>query len=319
MVRGRNEGGFLSPERDSLRTLRVGRFCPQGLARCNRYRISATHLTIACFPTGRRRNPRPKPRSLKPRGFPQFGRILRTPRCLERSDQWPARWWSSPQCSRMPRMARPERPLRFPMIVRPWSAFAQRSGEHGGAMTWVRGSCPARERSNGFLPGPGACRFGRTTSSAGDGPPSRAPRIRPSPRSGGSASRAVKPPLTRKRYPVPEDALPPLDRVLMTHVGCVMFTTVPGELVEPTTADRFYPDVVAGPAQLIWAVWRRPGHAELVHAWPARTPRSPSDLARGWWQPTIEELRPERRKAASLERARETRKSKAPAPNGHDC
>jgi hypothetical protein len=118
---------------------------------------------------------------------------------------------------------------------------------------------------------------------------------------------------------VPEAALLPLDRVLMTHVGCVIFTTVTGELVEPTTVDPFYPDIVAGPAQLIWAVWRRPGHAELVQTWPARAPRSPSELARGWWQPTIEELRPERRKAASLERARETRKSKASAPNGVNC
>jgi hypothetical protein len=119
--------------------------------------------------------------------------------------------------------------------------------------------------------------------------------------------------LSRKRYPVPEAALPPLARVLMTHVGFVMFTTVTGELVEPTTADGFYPDVVAGPAQLIWAVWRRPRHAELVQAWPARTPPSPDDLARGWWQPTIEQLRPERRKAASQERGRATRKAKADA------
>jgi hypothetical protein len=46
-----------------------------------------------------------------------------------------------------------------------------------------------------------------------------------------------------------------------------------------------------------------PVHAELVKAWPARTTPSPADLARGWWQPTIEALREERRRAASLERA----------------
>jgi hypothetical protein len=39
--------------------------------------------------------------------------------------------------------------------------------------------------------------------------------------------------------------------------------------------------------------------------------RQPIELTRGWWQPTIEELRPERRKAASLERGRATRKSQA--------
>ncbi len=115
----------------------------------------------------------------------------------------------------------------------------------------------------------------------------------------------------RKRYPVPEDAPPPLDRVLMTHAGCVVFEAVTGELAEPMIAARFYPGVTAGPAALIWAAWRRPNHAELVQAWPARTPPGPSDLARGWWQPTIEVLREERRRAASLERARVTRRSKA--------
>ncbi|WP_211876516.1 hypothetical protein [Plastoroseomonas hellenica] len=114
----------------------------------------------------------------------------------------------------------------------------------------------------------------------------------------------------RHRYPVPEDALPPLDRVLMTHAGCIAFETITGELVEPNIAARFYPSITAGPAALIWAAWRRPSHAELVKAWPARTPSSSADLARGWWQPTIEVLREERRKAASLERARVTRRSR---------
>jgi hypothetical protein len=116
----------------------------------------------------------------------------------------------------------------------------------------------------------------------------------------------------RQRYPVPDDALPPLGRVLMTHAGCVVFETVTGELVEPAVAARFYPGVAAGPAAMIWAAWRRPTHVELVQAWPARTPPGPADLARGWWQPTIEVLREERRKAASLERARATRRAGGP-------
>ena len=90
-----------------------------------------------------------------------------------------------------------------------------------------------------------------------------------------------------------------------------MFEAVTGELVEPTIAARFYPGVAAGPAALIWAGWRRPAHDELVQAWPARTPPGPAELARGWWQPTIEVLREERRRAASLERARATRRAKA--------
>ena len=83
-----------------------------------------------------------------------------------------------------------------------------------------------------------------------------------------------------------------------------------GELAEPAAAACFYPGVAAGPAALVWAAWRRPSHAELVQAWPARTPPGPADLARGWWWPTIEAPREERRRAASLGRARATRRSK---------
>lgn len=116
----------------------------------------------------------------------------------------------------------------------------------------------------------------------------------------------------RNRYPVPEDALPPLERVLMTHAGCVVFGAITGELVESLVAARFYPGVAAGPATLIWATRRRPIHDELVRAWPARMLPGPFELARGWWQPTIEVLREERRRAASLERARATRRTEAP-------
>lgn len=107
----------------------------------------------------------------------------------------------------------------------------------------------------------------------------------------------------RRRYPVPDTALPPLDRVLMSHAGVLVFTAVTGELVDPAIAARFYPGVAAGDAGLVWADWRRPDHAELVAAWPARTPPSPAEEARGWWQPVLEVLRAERRRAASRERA----------------
>jgi hypothetical protein len=115
----------------------------------------------------------------------------------------------------------------------------------------------------------------------------------------------------RHRYPVPEDASPPLNRVLMTHAGPVVFEVVTGELVEPMIAARPYPGVTTGSAALIWAGWRRPSHAELVQTWPARTTPGPADLARGWWQPTIEVLWEERRRTASLERAQVTRRAKA--------
>lgn len=116
----------------------------------------------------------------------------------------------------------------------------------------------------------------------------------------------------RNRYPVPEDALPPLERVLMTNVGCVVLVAITGELVKSLIAARFYPGVNAGDDALIWATWRRPTHDELVRAWPARMVPDPAELDRGWWQPTIEVLRVERRRAASLERARATRRIEAP-------
>lgn len=116
----------------------------------------------------------------------------------------------------------------------------------------------------------------------------------------------------RRRYSVRENAPPSLERALMTHAGPVVFEAVTGELVEPIIAARFYPGVTARPAPLIWSAWRKPSDAELVQAWPARTAPGPAELARGWWQPTIEVLREERREAASLERARTTRRAKAP-------
>jgi hypothetical protein len=122
----------------------------------------------------------------------------------------------------------------------------------------------------------------------------------------------------RNRYPVPEDALPPLGFVVMTHAGCAMFEAVTGEVVETSVAARFYPDVSAETGTLIWATRRRPTHDELVRAWPAREEAGPAEIARGWWQPTIEVLREERRRAASLERAQATRRSRDPEANAGD-
>ncbi|MHC2017735.1 hypothetical protein [Methylobacterium sp. CM6247] len=114
----------------------------------------------------------------------------------------------------------------------------------------------------------------------------------------------------RNRYPVPEDALPPLGQVLMTQAGCVILEAVTGEVVENSVATRFYQGVSAGAGALIWATRRRPTHQELVRTWPAREGPGQAELARGWWQPTIEILREQRRKVASLERAHATRRSK---------
>lgn len=116
----------------------------------------------------------------------------------------------------------------------------------------------------------------------------------------------------RNRYPVPEDVLPPFGHVLMTHAGCVVLGAVTGEVVETPVAARFYPGVATGADILIWATRRRPTHDELVRAWPARAAPGEAEFARGWWLPTIETLREERHKSASLQRARATRRSKTP-------
>lgn len=118
----------------------------------------------------------------------------------------------------------------------------------------------------------------------------------------------------RNRYPAPEDALPPLERVLMTHGGCVVFEEATGEVADAPVAARFYPGVQAGGATLIWMTRRRPTHDELVRTWPARSAPGQAELARGWWQPTLAELREERRKAASLDRARATRRGAGSSP-----
>jgi hypothetical protein len=113
----------------------------------------------------------------------------------------------------------------------------------------------------------------------------------------------------RHRYPVPPQPLPPLERVFMTgRCGAVIFTALTGELVEADVRREHYPNVGADDETLIWAEWRKPTLSELVKTWPAKQPPGEGEIARGWWQPTLQELRGERRKARSIERAQETRR-----------
>ena len=120
----------------------------------------------------------------------------------------------------------------------------------------------------------------------------------------------------QRRYPVPDDPMPPLDRVLMTHLGAVIFTDITGELADNATVKGFYPAVSSEGTTLLWGTWRKPTHDELVKAWPARWQADARDRARGWWQPTIDELRIERRGAASRHRAREARHDAKLADDG---
>ena len=113
----------------------------------------------------------------------------------------------------------------------------------------------------------------------------------------------------RRRYPVPADLLPPLDRVVMTHRGAVIFTEITGEVADEEAAGDYYPEVSFANGSLVWAGWRHPSYEELVGAWPSRWPASAVELARGWWQPTLDELRAERNKRRSVERAQARRRT----------
>ncbi len=110
----------------------------------------------------------------------------------------------------------------------------------------------------------------------------------------------------RQRYPVPADDVPPFGRAIGTHAGVVIFTGMDGELADPATVSAFY--FPAGQSEEhVWASWRPGSLAELVMTWPARTPHSKDELARGWWLPTLEELRTARQKARSKRRTQQRR------------
>ncbi|OWW02381.1 hypothetical protein ATY81_22350 [Rhizobium sp. R72] len=102
----------------------------------------------------------------------------------------------------------------------------------------------------------------------------------------------------RKRYPVHADDAPPFARAIATHVGVVFFVGMDGELADPATVRAFYFPTGAD-EQHVWAFWRRGTLEELVATWPARAPPRQSELERGWWIPTLEELRIARRHARS--------------------
>jgi hypothetical protein len=110
----------------------------------------------------------------------------------------------------------------------------------------------------------------------------------------------------RHRIPLPSDDLPPIQRPVATSAyGIVVVTEVMGELVEPETVAVFYPDV---DEEYVWCTWRPSSLEELVHTWPARTAPGDYERLRGWWQPTLDELREARRSARAIERRRSASK-----------
>lgn len=123
----------------------------------------------------------------------------------------------------------------------------------------------------------------------------------------GKATRLRTTERRRHRYPLLAEDLPSVGRALATEqYGIVVFTEVSGELVEPSEWSVVYPHVRAS-GDYIWASWRSATLAELIKTWPARHAAGSSELSRGWWQPTLSELRVARKNARSNERRKRTR------------
>ena len=113
----------------------------------------------------------------------------------------------------------------------------------------------------------------------------------------------------RRRIPLPADDLPPLGRpIATTAYGIVVISDSNGELVErEEIAEKLYPELLEDP---VWATWRTPSLDELVHTWPSKVEPGEQERRRGWWLPTLEELREARRTARARER-RATRRTSA--------
>jgi hypothetical protein len=110
----------------------------------------------------------------------------------------------------------------------------------------------------------------------------------------------------KRRLPVSIDDLPPIGRPVATATyGIVVVTEVTGEIVNPQEIAEHHPDASD---EHVWAGWRASTLDELVHTWPSREEPGDSDRIRGWWQPTLAELREARRAAKSRERRKSASK-----------
>jgi hypothetical protein len=104
----------------------------------------------------------------------------------------------------------------------------------------------------------------------------------------------------RRRLPVLSDDLPPIGRSVATSAfGIVVISEVTGEIVDPEEVTEHHPDASD---EHVWAEWRAVTLEELIHTWPSRDSPQDYERIRGWWQPTLEELREARRSAKSRER-----------------
>ena len=104
----------------------------------------------------------------------------------------------------------------------------------------------------------------------------------------------------RRRIPLPAEELPPLDRPIATMLyGIVTVSDITGEQVACDIIAELLPDT---PDDHVWGLWRVPSLEELVQTWPSKKEPGKDERRRGWWLPTIDELREARRTARSRER-----------------
>jgi len=132
----------------------------------------------------------------------------------------------------------------------------------------------------------------------------RRARMRSSPEYAETREREVE--RRRRRYPVPRSEMPPFGRPFMTTIGLILFTSTDGEVVDFASVPAMY-QISGRFPEYVWFCWRRPSLDELVRLWPARRPIEEAERAKGWWQPSLEDLRAARRKTRSRERGRATR------------
>jgi hypothetical protein len=97
--------------------------------------------------------------------------------------------------------------------------------------------------------------------------------------------------------------------VATEQYGIVVLVDVSGEFVEPAVLAAFYPQAARADFDHVWGTWRPAILSELITTWPARREPLPPEHSRGWWQPTLAELRIARRNARSIERRRQRRGS----------
>jgi hypothetical protein len=113
----------------------------------------------------------------------------------------------------------------------------------------------------------------------------------------------------RQRYPLSAEDLPPMGRPVATEqYGVVVFTDVSGEVAEPPVLAAFYPHATRTDIDYVWGTWCSATLTELIRTWPARREAGPMEHARGWWRPTLGELRIARRNARIIERRRRNRR-----------